>query len=283
MGLRSPRADLVGLVLLAGLGGLFAIFFVLPFLGLGERAASDGRVWELATSEAVRRALTLSLWTSLLSTLLAVIFGTPVAYWLSRTRVRGRALLEAAVDLPIVLPPTVAGVALLTAFGARGLVGEPLAEMTGIRLTFTATAVVMAQLLVAAPFYVRAARSGFAAVDPQLERVAYTLGASRVETFLRITVPQARGALLAGIVLCWARALGELGATLIFAGSLEGRTRTMPLAIIDAFERTSLGLSGAVSMSLILLVVAFVVLVLFRLATPDAPDATAARATQADR
>ena len=264
MPLRSARADLLGLTLLVVLGFVFTLYFALPLLGLGARAATDGRVWELATSEAVRSALVLSLWTATLSTVLAVLLGTPVAYGLARARFPGRSLLDTLVDLPIVLPPTVAGVALLTAFGARGLLGEPLAEVFGLRLTFTAAAVVMAQLLVAAPFYVRAARSGFAAVDPQLERVAYTLGASRVETFLRITVPQARGALLAGVVLCWARALGELGATLIFAGSLEGRTRTMPLAIVDAFERSSLGLSGAVSMSLILLVVAFAVLVLFR-------------------
>jgi len=272
MTLRSPRADLAALALVVVLGLAFALYFALPLAGLGARAASDGRVWELATSEAVRSALILSLWTATLATVLAVIFGTPVAYWLARTNVRGRAALDALVDLPIVLPPTVAGVALLTAFGAQGLVGEPLADLTGIRLTFTSVAVVMAQVLVAAPFYVRAARSGFAAVDPQYERVAYTLGASRVETFVRITLPQARDAILAGIVLCWARALGELGATLIFAGSLEGRTRTMPLAIIDAFERSTLGLSGAVSMSIVLLAVAFVVLLLFRLAAPrEAP------------
>lgn len=271
MALRSSRADIVALALLLVLGLVFALAFALPLAGLSARALSDGRVWELATSGPVRSALGLSLWTATLSTTLAVVLGTPVAYWLARTHVRGRSVLDALVDLPIVLPPTVAGVALLTAFGSQGLVGEPLADLTGIRLTFTTAAVVMAQLLVAAPFYVRAARSGFAAVDPQLERVAYTLGASRVETFVRITIPQARGAILAGVVLCWARALGELGATLIFAGSLEGRTRTMPLAIIDAFERSTLGLSGAVSMSLVLLVVAFVVLFLFRLVTPGAP------------
>ncbi|MCK9487391.1 MAG: ABC transporter permease [Dehalococcoidia bacterium] len=273
MSLRSPRADLVALALLVGLGGVFALFFVLPFAGLVQRAASDGRVLDLAGSREVRAALVLSLWTGAVSTALAVVFGTPVAYWLARTNVRGRSILEALVDLPIVLPPTVAGVALLTAFGARGLVGEPLEALTGFRFTFTTAAVVLAQVLVAAPFYVRAARAGFAGVDAQLERVAYTLGASRVETFVRITLPQARPALLAGVVLCWARAMGELGATLIFAGSLEGRTRTMPLAILDAFERTSLGLSGAVSMSLILLVVALAVLVVFRLAT--APEVTA--------
>lgn len=269
MQLRSPRADIVALALLLGLGGIFALYFILPFAGLADRAISDGRVWELAGSNEVRAALVLSLWTSVLATFLAVLLGTPVAYWLSRSSFPGRSVVDALIDLPIVLPPTVAGVALLTAFGSRGLLGEPLDDLTGIRLTFTSTAVVMAQLLVAAPFYVRAARAGFVSVDAQLEQVAYTLGASRVETFLRITLPQARAALTAGIVLCWARAMGELGATLIFAGSLEGKTRTMPLAIVDAFERTTLGLSGAVSLSVILLAVAAAVLILFRAATPN--------------
>ncbi len=272
MQLRSPRADIVALALLLGLGGIFALYFILPFAGLADRAISDGRVWELAGSNEVRAALVLSLWTSVLATFLAVLLGTPVAYWLSRSSFPGRSVVDALIDLPIVLPPTVAGVALLTAFGSRGLLGEPLDDLTGIRLTFTSTAVVMAQLLVAAPFYVRAARAGFVSVDAQLERVAYTLGASRVETFLRITLPQARAALTAGIVLCWARAMGELGATLIFAGSLEGKTRTMPLAIVDAFERTTLGLSGAVSLSVILLAVAAAVLVFFRAVTPNDGD-----------
>jgi len=267
--MRSPRADVAALALLVGLGSVFALFFLLPLAGIGDRAISDGRVWELTRSYEVRQALFLSLWTSGLTTVLAIVLGTPVAYWLARTSFRGRSVIDALIDLPIVLPPTVGGVALLTAFGTRGLVGEPLDDLFGIRLTFTTTAVVMAQLLVAAPFYVRAARAGFAAVDPQYERVAFTLGASRVETFVRITLPQARAALTAGVVLCWARAMGELGATLIFAGSLAGTTRTMPLAIVDAFERSSLGLSGAVSLSIILLVVATVVLVSFRIMTPD--------------
>ncbi|MGH2611401.1 MAG: molybdate ABC transporter permease subunit, partial [Tepidiformaceae bacterium] len=137
----------------------------------------------------------------------------------------------------------------------------------GFTFGFRTTAVIMAQLLVSAPFYVRAATSGFAAVDVQLEKVAYTLGASRTRTFFRIVVPQALPALLAGMVLCWARAMGELGATLIFAGNLQGRTQTMPLAIIQAFEGSTLGLAGAIALSLILLAVALVVLVAFRVAT----------------
>ncbi len=266
---RSPAVDRSAAWALVLLGGAFALFFALPFLGLLAQAASDGRVWSLLRGRAAQQALTLSLTTATLTTVIALVFGTPVAYALSRGRLPARPLLDALVDLPIVLPPTVAGVALLTAFGRRGLFGAPLSQWFGVELTFTTAAVVCAQLIVAAPFYVRAARGGFDAVDPQLERVAYTLGASRVETFFRITVPQARPALLAGVVLCWTRALGELGATLIFAGSLAGTTRTMPLAIIDALERSSLGLSGAISLSLILLGVALVLLIAFRLVAPE--------------
>ena len=144
---------------------------------------------------------------------------------------------------------------------------QPLTADTGWgreTFAFTTTAVIMAQLLVAAPFYVRAARSGFDSVDRRAEVVAYTLGASRVRTFFRIVLPQVRPAILAGVVLCWARSMGELGATLIFAGNFEGETQTMPLAIISAFEGSALGLAGAIALSLMLLVVALVVLVLFR-------------------
>ncbi|MBK7330467.1 MAG: molybdate ABC transporter permease subunit [Dehalococcoidia bacterium] len=188
-----------------------------------------------------------------------------MAYLLSRARFPGKAIVDAAIDLPIVLPPTVAGVALLTAFGRRGLVGEPIEAWTGQTFAFTTMAVIMAQVLVAAPFYVRAARSGFDVVDRRAEAVAYTLGASKTRTFFRIVLPQVRPAIMAGTVLCWARAMGELGATLIFAGNLEGTTQTMPLAIISAFEGSSLGLAGAIALSVMLLAVALGVLVVFRL------------------
>jgi len=262
----SPRADRAATVTIAVLAVAFALFFVLPLAGLIVRAIEEESTWSLLKEPQVRQALGLSLWTSTVTVALTVVFGTPVAYILARGRFPGRAFLDALIDLPIVLPPTVAGVALLTAFGRRGIIGEPIEAWTGYAFSFTTTAVVMAQLLVAAPFYVRAAKSGFESMDPQVERVAYTLGASRVRTFFRITVPQAWPALLAGFVLCWARSMGELGATLIFAGNLEGKTQTMPLAIISAFEGSSLGLAGAIALSLILLVVAFLVLVVFRMA-----------------
>ena len=261
---RATDATATATVVLLSLA--FALFFALPFIGLIDRALEDGRTWELARSDVAQDALILSLWTSTLTVVIAVVAGTPVAYLLTRANFRGKAVVDALIDLPIVLPPTVAGVALLTAFGRRGLLGEPIEEWTGFTFGFRTLAVIMAQLLVSAPFYVRAAASGFAAVNPQLERVAYTLGASRTRAFFRIVVPQAMPALLAGMVLCWARAMGELGATLIFAGNLQGRTQTMPLAIIEAFEGSALGLAGAIALSLILLVVALVVLVAFRLA-----------------
>ncbi len=243
----------------------FAIFFVLPFAGMLERGLRHQSTWEIITSDSTATALRLSLWTSTVTVAIAILSGTPVAYLLARTSFPGRSIVDALIDLPIVLPPTVAGVALLTAFGRRGLIGEPIDDWTGFTFGFRTTAVIMAQLLVAAPFYVRAAKSGFEAVDSQYERVAFTLGGSRVRTFFRITLPQAWPAVLAGIILCWARAIGELGATLIFAGSLEGKTETMPLAILAAFEGTSLGLDGAIALSLILLAVALAVLWLFRL------------------
>ncbi len=259
---RSIDRPFGGVVILLAIS--FGIFFVLPFVGLVDRAIQDGDTWDLLRTDIARDALILSLWTSTLTVILAVIFGTPVAYLLARRNFPGKAIVDALIDLPIVLPPTVAGVALLTAFGRRGLLGEPLESWTGFTFSFTTTAVIMAQLLVAAPFYVRAVRSGLESVDPNMERVAYTLGASKTRAFFRVVLPQAKPSIIAGIILGWSRAMGELGATLIFAGNFQGKTQTMPLAIIQAFEGSSLGLAGAIALSLILLAVALVVLVLFR-------------------
>ncbi|MGE5595491.1 MAG: ABC transporter permease [Hyphomicrobiales bacterium] len=249
------------------LGVAFGLFFIVPFAGLIDRALRVPNTWDLLRASQVRKALVLSLWTSGVTVGLTLLLGTPVAYLLARRRFPGHAVIDALIDLPIVLPPTVAGVALLTAFGRRGLLGEPIEEWTGFTFGFRTTAVIMAQLLVAAPFYIRSAKSGFDSLDVQVERVAYTLGASRTRTFFRITVPQAAPALIAGTVLCWARSMGELGATLIFAGNFEGRTQTMPLAIVSAFEGSSLGVAGAIALSLILLATALTVLILFRVAT----------------
>lgn len=263
--MRDARAvDRTATTAVVVLAAAFGIFFVLPLIGLLDRALDDEDFWETITTSQVRDAMWLSLWTSTVTVVLALVFGTPVAYLLARKDFPGRTLCDALIDLPIVLPPTVAGIALLTAFGRRGLVGEPIEELTGFTFGFRTLAVIMAQFLVAAPFYVRAAKSGFLAADSQFERVAYTLGASRTRAFVRVLLPQARPALLAGIVLTWARAMGELGATLIFAGNLQGETQTMPLAILESFEGSSLGLAGAIAMSVLLLAVALAVLVTFR-------------------
>jgi molybdate transport system permease protein len=271
--MRGATLDRSTAITVAILAAVFALFFTLPFAGLIQRSAEQGGVWELMKTQQARDALWLSVWTSTVTVAMAILFGTPVAYALSRLRFPGKAIVDALIDLPIVLQPTVAGVALLTAFGRRGLIGEPIDNVTGFTFGFSTTAVIMAQLLVAAPFYVRAARAGFDSVDRQVERVAFTLGASRTRTFARIVLPQTWPALLAGVVLCWARSMGELGATLIFAGNLEGKTQTMPLAIIEAFEGSSLGLDGAVALSLILLAVALVMLIVFRFVTSRAEGA----------
>ncbi len=249
---------------------LFALFFLLPVAGLGLRALTDGDVASELRSADSWRALRLSLATATLSTLLAAILGTPLAYALARSGRGGARLAAALIDLPIVLPPAAAGIALLTVFGRRGYLGEPL-EGIGISLSFTTAAVVLAQLFVAGPYFVRSAYAGFRGADRRFEGVAYTLGLSRWRTFRSVTLPLVRPALTAGAVLCWARALGELGATLLFAGSLPGSTRTAPLAILNAFE-SSAGLAGAVSISLLLVALALaVMLALSRVTTAGGP------------
>lgn len=251
-------------------GALFALFFLLPIAGLTLRALTDGDVASELRSADTWRALRLSLATATLATALAALLGTPLAYALACSGRRGARLAAALIDLPIVLPPAAAGIALLTVFGRRGYLGEPLDEL-GVSLSFTTAAVVLAQLFVAGPYFVRAAYAGFRGADPRFEGVAYTLGLSRWRTFRSVTLPLVRPALVAGAVLCWARAVGELGATLLFAGTLPGSTRTAPLAILDAFE-SSAGLAGAVSLSLVLVALALVVmLALYRVTASAGP------------
>jgi molybdate transport system permease protein len=243
----------------AGPSVIFAAFVGLPLVALIIRAAGDGEIGARLTTPFVTHALVLSLVTSTLSLALSLVLGVPAAYLLARSRFPGYRFVTLLVELPMVLPPTVAGVALLVAFGRRGFFGGWLSSV-GLEIPFTTTAVVLAQLFVAAPFLVRALQAGFESVDPAYEQVAATLGASPLRTFWRVTLPLARPALVSGAVLCWTRALSELGATLIFAGSFEGRTQTMPLAIISAFESNA-GLTGAIALSAILLAVAVVLLV----------------------
>jgi molybdate transport system permease protein len=247
--------------LLQALAAVVVILFLgLPVLALVLRAIPVGVAGWL--SPTTLDALSLSLGTSTLAAALTWLFGTPLAYLLARNEFRGKPLIETLVDLPMVLPPAVAGLALLMAFGRRGLAGPPLAA-AGLELPFTTAAVVMAEMFVAAPFYLRAARVGFAGTDRRLEQMSNLLGASSTRTFFRVTLPLAGPGLLSGLLMTWARALGEFGATIMFAGNLQGQTQTMPLAIYVGLESN---LDSALALSLILVVVSFAILVLVRLA-----------------
>jgi molybdate transport system permease protein len=215
-------------------------------------------------------ALRLSIVTTVLSLLVVVLFGTPLAWLLARRRGRFGRLLETAIQLPIVIPPAVAGVALLVAFGRRGLLSS-LVYPEGWSVAFTMGAVVMAQVFVSAAFFVQAATSAFRRIDENLLLVARTFGASPLRLFLRIGLPLAAPGLIAGAALCWARALGEFGATLMFAGNLAGRTQTLPLAIYTALESD---LRAAQALSLVLVAVAFGLLVGVRAGLATATQAS---------
>jgi molybdate transport system permease protein len=215
---------------------LFALcFLLLPLLVLVIRAVT-AQAWGELPQAAILQAILLSILTTLATVVLTLIFGTPLAYIFARWRFPFRRALNLLVELPIVLPPAVAGLALLVTFGRRGAFGPSL-ETLGIMLPFTTAAVVVAQAFVSAPFYIRAAQIGFAAVPREIEDAARVDGAAGWSLFRRVTLPLARRALAAGIVLSWARALGEFGATILFAGSLQGRTQTMPLLIYNVLER----------------------------------------------
>lgn len=231
------------------------LFLLVPLLALLLRV----RVADLlihVVDPSVAQAIRLSLLTTLITTLIALLAGTPVAYVLARRHFRGRSVLDTLIDLPMVLPPSVAGIALLVAFGRRGLLGQYLADM-GLSVAFTQTAVVLAQTFVAAPFYIKAAAAGFASVEPELEQAAAIDGASPWRVFRSITLPLSAPAILSGLVMTWARALGEFGATIIFAGNFPGRTQTMPLAIYIGFE---LNFNVALTLAVILLITSFGVL-----------------------
>lgn len=248
----------MSLFLLPGFG--FALLVALPLAALAYRAAAAGDLLDSLRKPIVHEALQLSMITSGLTLAITVALGTPLAYVLARASFPGKRVLDTLVDLPIVLPPVVAGVALLMAFGRRGLLGEPL-RRAGVELAFTTAAVVIAQVFVSAPFYIRAAKAGFQSVDETLEGIAYTLGASRWRAFVRVTLPLALPSLASGAVLCWARALSEFGATMMFAGNFRGRTQTMPLAILTAMESD---LNAALAIAVILLLASFLVLLLIR-------------------
>lgn len=235
-------------------------FLVVPLFTLLLRApwASLGSL--LAAPE-VREALRLSLVSASLATLISLVLGVPLAWVLARTQLRGRSVLRALVTVPLVLPPVVGGVALLLALGRRGLIGGPLYDATGISLPFTTAAVVLAETFVAMPFLVISVEGALRAADRRYEDAAATLGANRVTTLRRVTLPLVLPGVAAGAVLCWARALGEFGATITFAGNYPGTTRTMPLAVYLALETDP---EAAITLSLILLVVSIGTLLLLR-------------------
>jgi molybdate transport system permease protein len=235
-------------------------FFALPFLGLLWRAPW-GDVWSILTSESALTALRLSLWCSLWATLAALFLGVPLAWLLARVPFPGRGLVRALCTLSMVLPPVVAGVALFYALGRRGLVGQYLDEWFGITLPFSTAGVVVAQTFVAMPFLVLTVEAAFRQQDTRFEDAARTLGGGRWYVFRRVTLPAIRPGLVAGAVLAWARALGEFGATITFAGNFPGRTQTMPLAIYLANEVDP---DEALVLSLVLIAVSFGVLVALR-------------------
>lgn len=232
-GPNSRRAGARGAALQAAAAPL-VFFLVFPFIAV-LLALSPAQFVRDLQSEAALKALGLTLLTTLIATAIAIVTGTPVALLLARRRFRGREIVDTLVDLPITVPPVVGGVALLLAFGRRGLIGRSF-EAFGLHIPFSTAAVIMAQVFIASPFFVKAARAGFEAVPGRLEAAARTLGASPWHVFWTVTVPLARPSLLAGAVLCWARALSEFGATMMFAGNFPGRTQTLALAVMSAME-----------------------------------------------
>ena len=239
-------------------GALYILFIGLPIVALLVRAFQQDDLWSAVTGDLAMSALRLSLVTSVISIAVVIAAGTPFAYLLARHDHWLARAIDGLVELPIVLPPVVAGVAMLMAFGRGGMIGRLLSD-AGIDIAFTATAVVFAQIFVAAPFYIRAAKLGFQLVAREYEDVSQTLGVSPLATFRRITLPMAAPAIITGLGLAWARAIAEFGATMMFAGNLMGETQTMPLAIMTAMESTR-GLDSALALSALLLVVSVVAL-----------------------
>lgn len=240
---------------------LLVLFIVIPLVALIWRAMADPAFWPSMTKPLVVDALRVTFVTTAATLLVSMVAGTPLAYVLARRSFTGKWLIETITDLPLVLPPVTAGVALLMAYGRRGVLGPQL-EVLGIELPFTMAAVVMAQLFVAAPFYIRGAKLGFAAIEPEIEEAAAIDGASTLRGFWYVTLPLALPGMMSGIVLCLARAVSEFGATLMFAGNFAGRTQTMSLAIMAALESD---LSAALALAVLLVVMAAVILVISRL------------------
>jgi molybdate transport system permease protein len=251
--LSAPK----GMAVLATVCG---VLVVLPLASLVVRVPWRS-FWSTLSSDASQTALWLSLRTSLITTLLAILTGLPLAWVLAHVRFRFKTVIRAACVLPMVLPPVVGGVALLYAFGRRGVVGSSLDDWFGIRIAFTQSAAVLAQYFVAVPFFVVVMESAFQQADPRVSDAARTLGAGPWRTLLRVVLPSMKPAIVAAVALTWARALGEFGATISFAGNSPGRTQTLPLAIYSSLEA---GDNEALTLSFIMMFVSFTVLVLLR-------------------
>ena len=241
---RAGRASLA-------VAWILGLVLALPVVVLVGRAIAGGSFAAMLGSAAVVDALVLSLATTACSLAVTIAIGMPLAFVLARRRFRGSALLETVVDLPIVLPPAVAGLALLLVLGRRGLLGAPL-DLLGLSIPFTTLAVVIAQVFVASPFFIRSARAGLAAVDRDVEDAARVDGATEADIIRWISIPLAAPALAAGLVMAWARALGEFGATIMFAGNVEGRTQTLPLLVYGEFQGGDLDASIAAAAVLVL-------------------------------
>lgn len=244
-------------IVLVVLGALGALLFAIPLLGLLQKTPwSD--LPELLTSDIVLDALRLSLISSVAATLIALVLGVPLAWLLARVDFPGRRLVRAVVTLPMVLPPVVGGAALLFALGRRGIVGGPIYDTTGFVLPFSLWGVIIANTFVAMPFLVVTVESAIINLDQRYEGAAATLGASRLTVFRRVTLPMIAPSLAGGLVLTWARALGEFGATATFAGNLQGRTQTLPLAVFVSLESDR---GAAIAISLVLVAISLLVLV----------------------
>jgi molybdate transport system permease protein len=250
-----PKTKLSGMWRVLSLPML--VFLSIPIVALFLRTSPASLVENLQDPDVIR-AIGLSLVTTIISTLIIILAGTPLAYAHARSQFRFSRLVDTLIDLPLVLPPAVAGVALLMAFGRRGILGGLLSDL-GIHIAFTPLAVILAQVFVAAPFYIKSATLGFSNIDLELEQSAALDGASSPQVFRFLTIPLSWSALLGGSVMSWARALGEFGATIIFAGNFPGRTQTMPLAIYIGFE---LDLNIALTLSVILILLSFLALII---------------------
>ena len=255
----SPDVSGIGGWTVRLVAGLTLLFLGLPVAVLILRSVADGSLTDAITTPVVLDALLLSLGTTAISVMLTVTFGLPLAWLMARRTFRGSWLVETIVDLPIVLPPAVAGLGLLLVFGRRGLIGEAF----DVGIPFTTFAVILAQTFVSAPFFIRSARTGIASVDRDLEAAARVDGATELQLFRRITAPLATTALAAGLVMAWARSLGEFGATIMFAGNIEGRTQTLPLVVYGEFQGGDL--DASIAAAAILVLAAFGVLIAVRI------------------